>query len=581
MVIKKIYLIVGALSIVGFLVSSFYQIFYKKQNSFNEANTTLKITGPASLEVGEAADIEVSYKNNNRINLKGAVLTLSYPEKGFGDIQDNSGFGQKKSAMVIWDLGDISAGYEGAVKISVRVTDISANKLRAELEYEPENFSSFFSSQAEHSFSVKAAEVSLNLFAPKEIVSGQEVKYILTYTNASFVDFGLVRFKFNYPAGFVFKNSTPAGTEGNNVWEIKDLTRSSSGQIEVAGILSGTAGDSKSLNVSVEEKINEDQFVLNSETSAETVMQSSPFAVIETVNDRENYSAGAGETLNYKVKLRNLSSEPENNIIISVLMDGEAADYVYLEAPGATVNKEAHTIIWDKNGEKGIISLKPQEEMEQFFSVKVNSKLPIIDSATKNFIIKNTVVVKDGNVFNAEGENKVLVISAFENKINSTAALFTRGYFNDDGRIKTSGPIPPKVGQTTVYNIKWQILNTSNRIKNVKVIGVLPADVSWTGDIFPVDGKIFYDVNTRVVTWEAGDIEPATGILSPLKEIVFQLSITPKIEDLDRYMILIDQNNLTATDDFTLSEIAVKSDGITTRLPDDVSIGEEQGRVVN
>jgi len=577
---RKIFLGIAIVAVIGFLASSYYQFFYNKKNSFDESNTILKMDGPISSEVGESVDVEIFYQNNNKVNLKNATLTFNYPEEGFSDIKDNSGFGKSKGNSIVWEMGDVSAGYEGTIKISAKVMDISANKLSAKFDYEPDNFSSSFSRRAEYSFNVKPAKISLDLVAPKELVSNQELKYILTYTNATAIGFGVVHFKVNYPAGFVVSGSVPPATEENNIWEIQDLPRASSGQIEITGVLSGSENETKTVSAVAEQKNKEGKFILNNEANKETLLTSAPFVVVQTINDKETYSANAGETLKYKIKFRNLSAETESKIIVSAVLDGEAADYVYLEAENASVDREAHIITWDKKDKNDPISVKPQEEFEVGFNIRVKDKLPIVDFKSKNFVIKNTVTIKNGNIFNADGANKVIISSSFETKINSSVMLFTRGYFNDDGRLQTSGQVPPKVSQTTVYNIKWQILNTSNKIKNVKVSGVLPSNVRWTGNIFPLDGKIFYDINTRAVTWEAGDIEAATGFLSPLKEIIFQLSITPAIEDVGKYLILIDQNNLTATDEFTLSEVSVSSDGITTRLPDDISIGEEQGKVV-
>ena len=107
----------------------------------------------------------------------------------------------------------------------------------------------------------------------------------------------------------------------------------------------------------------------------------------------------------------------------------------------------------------------------------------------------------------------------------------------------------------------------------------MPSNLKWTGNIFPTDAKISYDVNTRTVTWEAGDIDPGVGIISPLKEVLFQVSVTPTAGDVGNYLVLIDQNSLAATDDFTLSEVSANSEGITTRLPDDISVGPDEGKV--
>lgn len=61
-------------------------------------------------------------------------------------------------------------------------------------------------------------------------------------------------------------------------------------------------------------------------------------------------------------------------------------------------------------------------------------------------------------------------------------------------------------------------------------------------------------------------------------KVLFQISVKPVLGDAGNYLVLIDQNNLTAIDDFTLSDVAAKADGLTTRLPDDLSVGSEEGK---
>lgn len=578
---KKLFLIIAVVAILGFITYSFYQVFVKNKNAFDQANTTVTIDGPKSLDLGSTANFVITLKNNNKANLKNTNLTLTFNADGFSDIKDESGFGNVSGSSITWNIAEgISAGYEGTIKASAKVMDISANKISASLDYEPENFSSKFSAKSDYGFTINPAKISLSLYAPKEVVTGQEAKYSLVYTNATAVDFDMVRLKFNYPEGFTFASSNPPAGE-NGTWEIQNFTKAASGQIEVTGNLAGNGGETKTVSAVIEQKTKDGQYAFNNSVDASTSLISSPFSVNETINDKEGYSVSSGDLLNYKIKFRNMDKVDANNLIVSVVLGGDAADYTTLTAEKGTVDKQQHSVIWDSKANTSLKNLKPDQEAELDFSIKVQDKLPIVDTSSRNFTIKNLVKIENGNIFNADGSNKVIVNASFETKVNSSVMLFARGFYNDDGeRLKTSGPIPPQVGQTTAYNIHWQIFNTSNKIKNVKVTGILPPNVRWTGSIFPTDSKISYDVNTRTVTWEAGDIDPGAGILSPLKEALFQVNITPAAGDIGSYLVLIDQNSLSATDDFTLSEVSAHSEGITTRLPDDISIGPDEGKVV-
>lgn len=577
---KKLFLGIAIVALLGFLSYSIYQVFVKNKNAFDESNTVVEIKGPRTpLEIGDTADFVISYKNANKANLKNPVLTLNFTGGGFSDIKDDSGFGKVNGSSISWNMEEMSAGYEGTIKASAKVIDITANKVDASLSYQPENFSSNFSAKKEYYFTINSPKISLSLYAPKEVVIGQEVKYTLTYTNATAVDFDAIKIKFNYPQGFMFSSSNPLAGEGE-AWEVQNFTKASSGQIEVVGTLSGNGGEAKTIGAAIEQKTKDGQYMANNDVKADTSLISSPFALVEMINDKENYSASAGDTLNYKIKFRNLDKIDQKNLIVSAILNGDAVDYTSLAAIGATVDKQAHSVTWDSKTTPVLADVKPDQEVELDFIAEVQDNMPIVDANSKNFIIKSAVNIKNGNIFDADGSNKSIVSSVFETKINSSVELFARGYYNDDGeRLKTSGAIPPQVGQTTVYNIHWQIRNDSNKIKNVKVAGVLPAGAKWTGNIFPTDAKISYDVNSRTITWEAGDLDPGTGKLSPLKEAMFQVSVTPISSDIGNYLVLIDQNSLSATDEFTLSEVSANTEGITTRLPDDLSIGPEEGKV--
>lgn len=575
---KKLFLTIAIISIIGFLAYSYFQVFVKNKNSFDQANTTLKIEGQETMEIGDTADFVISYKNNNKANLKNTVLVLNFFGEGFGDIKDNYGSGIINNSSITWTIGDIAAGFENGLKVSAKITDVAANKLSVSFDYDPDNFSSHFSVKKDYSFTVNPAKISLNFNPLLEAVMGQEIKYTLIYTNATAINFDSVRIKFNYPKDFIFSSANPPASEGG-FWEISNFARASIGQIEIAGRLNGNGGETKTIGAVAEQKNKDGGYAFNNEATADTKIISSPFSIVEIINDKENYSASAGETLNYKIKFRNLDNVNYNNLIVSVNLEGEAADYTMLEASGAIVDKQLRSVTWDSKSKPAFLNFKPDQEAELNFSVKIQNILPAIDANSKNFTVKSVINIKNGNIFDAEGANKIIVSSALETKINSSAMLFTRGFFNDNDLLKTSGSIPPKVGQITTYNIHWQILNTSNKIKNAKVIGVLPANVKWTGNIFPFDAKIFYDINNRSITWEAGDIEVGTGIISPLKEVLFQVSVEPAASDVGNYLTLIDQNSLSAADEFTLSDISVNSDGITTRLPDDLSIGPNEGMV--
>ncbi len=165
-------------------------------------------------------------------------------------------------------------------------------------------------------------------------------------------------------------------------------------------------------------------------------------------------------------------------------------------------------------------------------------------------------------------------------KINSRLVLSVKGYYNDDGRIKNSGPIPPKVGETTSYTIHWQILNLANDVQNVEIKSVLPNWVAWTGETIDQNKELQYDERTGSVIWQAGNIPANTGIVSPIKEIVFQVNIKPIITQKDMLVRLLEETIITGKDNFTEENLETKISPLSTDLPNDPSVSEKEGKVV-
>jgi len=117
-------------------------------------------------------------------------------------------------------------------------------------------------------------------------------------------------------------------------------------------------------------------------------------------------------------------------------------------------------------------------------------------------------------------------------------------------------------------------------LEKVEVQGTIPSWVNWEGRVIAGDSDFHFDRDTRKIIWNVGDLPANTGIFLPVKEIVFQVSITPKSWQVGDFIMLTSEVVATGFDTFTEEELISTTDVLTTRLPDDLSIGDEEGRVV-
>ena len=233
--------------------------------------------------------------------------------------------------------------------------------------------------------------------------------------------------------------------------------------------------------------------------------------------------------------------------------------------------------------------------------------------------------------FNSDSANIEKIIALDENDIKFKSSLFVRskGYFNDDGRIKNTGSIPPEVDKETNYLIHWDLSSIFNDINDVRIVSILPERVFWTGNYIKSDGKVslgdqmngaitpeeeieedksssegdlendqdnknnnkerenqikeenfFYNTKTREIVWELPKLVANTGINSPVKEVVFQIGIKPEKTDVGKIMKIMDEVKAVGYDEFVNEEIITFESELTTKLPDDDSIGTEEGIVI-
>jgi len=162
-------------------------------------------------------------------------------------------------------------------------------------------------------------------------------------------------------------------------------------------------------------------------------------------------------------------------------------------------------------------------------------------------------------------------------KINSDLSLNEQiRYFNDDNQPVGSGPLPPKVGETTGFKVYWVVKNNLHELTDTRVIFPLPSNVNWDEKNVTNVGTISYDDTTRQVTWEIGRL-PVSVYQADAE---FGISITPTADDLNKILVLSSGSTITATDTETKNTITKKTGPKTTKLEDDdIANMNNSGRV--
>ncbi len=574
---NKMILIVSTISLVGlvFLAAFMYQ---KGQASFDIEDIVLEIETSEEIISGEEIIYSIYCSNNSKVDLKNAEITFHHPE-GFISEKSEPSL-SKETNFKIWRVGEIKPKEKKVFEISGKLIGEkgSVKYGRVKMRFNPSNFSSTFEKTAETAATITEIPLILNLVSPKSVPDNGMVDYVLEYSAKNNLCSENLKITFEYPEGFTPINFNPQPTESNNVWSIEEISEETN-KIEISGTLSGKENEIKILKALIE-AVSEEETIKYAEESSETKISQLPLSIWQAVNGKVNYNAECSEDLEFIINYKNNSDIGLRKAIITSEIFSEVVDMTTLKVYNGAYDDDKKQIIWTAAGVPELGVLEPGETGSVSFKIKVKNRLPIDDFSDKNFTIKNISKIDSPDIPTPTGANKIIASNQILVKINSRLVLSVKGYYNDDGRIKNSGPIPPKVGETTSYTIHWQILNLANDVQNVEIKSVLPNWVAWTGEIIDQNKKLQYDERTGSVVWQAGNIPANTGIVSPIKEVVFQVNIKPIITQKDTLVRLLEETIITGKDNFTEENLETKVSSLSTDLPDDPSVSEKEGKVV-
>jgi uncharacterized repeat protein (TIGR01451 family) len=555
-------------------------VFYEiRKRSFSEAGTIVTIAGPDQIKSGKLITYEISYKNANRADISGCVLNLSFSE--FFRPDDNPNFISDSPTSGHYDLGDIKSGGEGKIVFNVKAYSPKGALMyfKADLLYQPENFSGRFTAKDQLGINIISAPLSLEIQAPQNVANGDEINYLVSYQNDGEEPMEDIKIKIDYPEQFTFASSEPKMFEGNNIWYLGTLSAGESGKIVVSGKLEGEGEHIKTAVV----KIGSDskgEFVSFNEESADTKIIVSALKIGQVVNGSANYAASAGDTLQFEISFRNDGSVGLRDVIIRDKIDSPVIDYAsYKSDYGGSLDADNKTITWKASDVSNLKNLESGEGGKISFTIKVKDRVEIASEGDRNFVISSIAKIDSPDVPTPISMNKIISGNRIDIKLNSKIILSNKGFYTDLN-IPNTGPIPPKVGAETTYTFHWIVTNVNNDVTGAKVEANLSTGTNMTGLIFPQDAKIDYNERSNSIRWNIGTIPAGTGVLSAPLEVSFQVKIKPSPDQAGRDAELIGESKLTAQDSFTGEQLSKTAPKRTTHLLEDSSIGD-RFRVVN
>lgn len=574
--IRKGMFFLGGLLLLILLLVGFYRI---RQSFFAFERLVLTVSGPLEIKSGNLSSYAVKWKNDNRADLENVTLRLSYPEDF--KPEESAEFKLEGETSGIFSLGEVKGKSEGQVVFNGRAYSPKGNliKIKAEMSYTPSTVSSLFASSDQLIVNVISAPITLEVMAPQNISSSDEINYLITYKNEGQEEFENIRIRIDYSEQFTFSSSEPRVSEGNNIWYLGTLSPGQSGKIVVVGKLEGNRDEVKTAKIAIGAK-NNGGFVSYNETEAQTKIATSPLAITQTVNELHDLSVKAGDPLQFRIDYKNEGMIGLRDVIVTEHLDSPVLDYSTLTMNGGTYDAESKTITWKAADYRELKNLAPGQGGTIRFSIRVKDVIPVKSANDRNFVISSLAKIDSPDIPTPISMNKIISGNKMDLKLDSKLVLDVKGYYNDT-KLPNSGPIPPKVGEETTYTIHYIVSSVSNDVEDAKVEASLPTAVFLTGKIFPEGEPLTYNERTNSLVWEIGKLEAGTGVLFPGKEVSFQVRIKPSSNQTGSEAPLLGVSVFSAKDLFTGEDISAKVDGKSTHLLEDEALGTDYKVVSN
>jgi hypothetical protein len=580
---------VGAIALgVAILFISGFPSFLKIQA------INIEIVGEEEIKSGENIVWEVRIKNENSVPLHDVVVVFNFPENarpGSGAAQVITGRSDEKTVYrERRSIGTLAEGESVVEKFDAFVFGSRNTKqsVSAVVEYRPDGASATFAKSDVFDFNIERSPLAVSFDMPEEIRIGQDLSFTMNYTSQAEQAIENVYLILKSPRGVVIENfsvpriqNIPFDVNSDEiVWNIGTLEPAQNGEISVSGKISGVNFDAKSFvgTIGVFNDKAED-FLRFDENAIVTILRS-PFLevaidMVRLGNKDVVEIAAPGETLSFRVKWKNNLQVPIRDAVLKVKLDGDVLDIKSLSVNDGTFNHSTQSIVWNASQYEKFESIDPDESGVLQFTVKSKSSFPL-DTSDERPTITVSAEFKSGTEIQGLEGVDVTGFAEKEVKVASRIEIVSKGFYFDSP-IPTFGPLPPRIGQETVYTITWSLTNMTNDVDNVVVRSSLPPYMNFKNVVVPSDIDIEFNETTGVLEWRIGRVPAGTGFVRPALQIAFQVGIVPATDQLGRAPTLVEDTIAEAEDTFTGARLIADDRFVTIALPDDrqLSFGQK------
>lgn len=563
-----VYLTIGTLIFFMAAIATAYFVQYAGiDRTISTDKVTIAVQGASTVDSGMPIPLIIRTANRNPALMENAVLSITYPT---GTFIEQDGFVKPTRRKEIV-FGKIETGeiMNNTIEPILYGKRGETKKIRYSLNYTIKGVAQ--PQKVEGSYDIVLREPPILLSEPKHTtpIAGKEITFTFEVQSNAEAPIPVTYIDVRYPTGFTPSRngfSLPPASVDGTAWEIVNLQPATKQTITVRGIIRGKEGESQGIVVrtlvsptgsqteAVEIASDKDILVIG-QAFLDVDLLLNNKEVDQVVVDPDSEIEGI-------IRWRNQDSAKLSNLTLTATITGTGLDETSVQAGNDGNFNEVHKqLIWDRESVRNMANIRAGEVGEVSFRFKtLPDRLEFAQEQKYVQIAVSATAVRSetGRV------ESVRDIAVGQVNLRSVLQVVANTLYGSS-MIENSGPLPPQVGKTTTYTLKYFIKNSGNEIANFTMAIPLGPRVEPTGEVLGVASSEWeYDKENRAIKIDI----PSFSAKGPdsNRSVEIQVSIRPKSEDLGDILTLANNATYIAQDTFVNEAVNGRTERLDTNI---------------
>ncbi len=554
---------------------------------FGEEAVEVQLLAPMALKSGEMGTWRLVWTNRADVAIENVEVTL---ERGSALVVSEAQPAASDLRSAQWSLPDTPAGASSEITFRGLLWEKPGSEVvvGATVSFTPKKFAARFRRRVNATTRLAESVLRVSLDGPTQVVGGGEQSYTVRMENTAAAMVSGVKVVVTPPGAFTVSSSPSelAAVGGKFLASNLEIPSLGEKQFELKGsyVKNSVATSLLSSNdwraeVFVRSVSSLDDVLAATSTLPVSVVEGDVLVTAVINGSPESGSIDLGGTLAIAVALTNRASSRLEDVALKVLVAAEPAEAVGLldwqRANLHSGEKAEGAVLFSGSTLPALVAIAPKGSASVTLEVPI---VRVIDPALSalrdiSFRVESlaTVGKAEGVVASREYASNVVTV-----KLNTDLSVSSGArYFTEENLAIGSGPLPPKVGETTKVRVMWKVRNTLHELAGLSLLGTLPSGIEWTGNARVAAGTIRYDAATREVRWTINRMP--TSVLG--LDADFELGFTPTATDVGHPVLLLKKTSFQSEDTLTRSMLKRQLEDLTSNLTGD-PFGAGRGVVV-